>query len=226
MDNVFFNYIDWTLEENPRPFYVGKGKIKRVQQRERNAYWKNIAAKHGWRREVVYVTKDEAHAFEEEKRRILEQGTFEDGTPGRWGANLSEGGEGPSGRTGVLSSFFGRKHTPETRLKMSGVNHSHRGKRGEAHPNFGKVRTPETLAKLSGENNHGYGKKQPLSTRLKKGGENHPRASLTWNDVDAIRTRYAAGGITYKELAYEYGVKIAAIQFVVTYRTWRVRPSI
>lgn len=98
MKGIFFNYVDWTLEDVPRPFYVGKGKLPRVQLHERNAYWKNIATKFGWRREIVLATKDEQFAFEEEKRRIAVLGTFEDGTPGRWGANLTEGGEGPSGR--------------------------------------------------------------------------------------------------------------------------------
>lgn len=225
MSDVFFVYIDWTFDENPRAYYVGKGKLIRIKQRERNAYWKNIATKHGWRREIVLATKDEQFAFSEEIRHIAELGTFENGEPRRWGANLSEGGEGQSGRVGALNGFFGRKHTQATRLKMSGTNHSHQGKCGEAHPNFGKIRTPEMLAKLSGENNHGFGKKQSLDTRLKKGGENHPRAALTWEQVDSIRTRYAAGGITYKELALEHGVKIAAIQFIVTYRTWRLKPS-
>jgi hypothetical protein len=101
---VFFNYIDWTLEDIPRSFYVGKGKLKRISQRERNAYWRNIAAKHGQRREVVLATKDEAFAFEQEKRLIVELGTFEDGTLGRWGANLTEGGEGVSGRKNLTRS--------------------------------------------------------------------------------------------------------------------------
>lgn len=107
--NVYFAYVDWTLEASPRVFYVGKGNLKRTQKRERNTYWKNIAAKHGWRREVLLATKDESFAFEEEKRHIAEFGTFEDGTLGRWGANLTEGGEGASGY----------KHTQETRQKLS-----------------------------------------------------------------------------------------------------------
>lgn len=108
---------------------------------------------------------------------------------------------------------------------MSGENHPHYGKRGSAHPNFGKIRTTEMRAKLSDENNHGFRKKQSFQTRLKKGGENHPRSKLTWEIVDSIRARYAAGSVTYKELAQEYNVKIAAIQFVVTHRTWRLKPS-
>lgn len=219
---VFFNYVDWTLENPPRAFYVGKGKLKRTQQRERNVYWKNIAAKHGWRREVVLATKDESFAFNEERRRIAELGTFEDGTPGRWGANLTEGGEGVSGRYGQLNAFFGHKHSLESRVKMSGENHPHYGKRGKTHPNFGKQRTGETRKRIS---EAGKGRKDSIDTRLKKGGENNPRAALNWERVDAIRARYSQGGVTCKELAIEHGVKTHAIWRVVNLQTWTLRPS-
>jgi len=99
---IFFVYVDRT--DDGRPFYVGKGLLKRTKTLTRNAYWYNIAAKHGQRREVVLATKDEAFAFEHEKQLIAELGTFEDGTPGRWGANLSEGGEGPSGWKATTST--------------------------------------------------------------------------------------------------------------------------
>lgn len=147
---IFFVYLDWTLEDIPRPFYVGKGQLARVKRYERNAYWKNIAAKYGWHREVVFATKDEQFSFEEEKRLITELGTFEDGTLGRWGANLTEGGEGPSGwkpssewkdarrgernpRFGATNGpFLGMKHSEATRLKQS-VAHQ-----GSRNSNFGK----------------------------------------------------------------------------------------
>jgi len=44
---VFFIYIDWTLEDQSRPFYVGKGTIDRIMIRERNKHWCRIADKHG-----------------------------------------------------------------------------------------------------------------------------------------------------------------------------------
>ena len=112
---IFFIYIDWTLEEIPRAFYVGKGVYGRVHKRERNIYWKNIVIKYGWRREVIFATKSESFAFEQEKRLIAELGTFEDGTLGCWGANLTEGGEG----------FYGGKHTTETR---EAIGYAQRGK--------------------------------------------------------------------------------------------------
>lgn len=218
----FYCYVDYTLEQIPRAFYVGKGKLKRTRQRERNVYWKNIAAKYGWRRELVFGTKDESFVFEEEKRRIAEFGTFEDGTPGRWGANLTEGGEGVSGRLGCLNSFFGRKHTLESRFKMSGENHPHYGKRGETHPNFGKRRSDETKRKIS---EAGKGRRDPTEVRRKKSGENNARSVLNWDSVAAIRARYAVGDVTCKELGIEYGVKTHAIWRVVNHQTWVLNPS-
>jgi hypothetical protein len=52
---IFFVYIDWTLEDVPRSFYIGNGVFARVQKHERNAYWKNIAAKYGWKPSVDWL---------------------------------------------------------------------------------------------------------------------------------------------------------------------------
>jgi len=126
--NVFFVYIDWTLEDIPRAFYVGKGTKIRLGKRERNAYWKSIRNKYGWRREAILATKDETHAFEQEKHFIAFFNTFENGEKGRWGANLTEGGEGVSGRpawnkgikTGPLKiDRPGRKQSPESKAKIA-----------------------------------------------------------------------------------------------------------
>lgn len=190
-DKVFYNYIDWTLEKSPRAFYVGKGLIKRTQRRERNTYWQRIAAKYGWRREVVLATKDESFAFEEEKRRIAELGTFEDGTPGRWGANLTEGGGG----------IGGWKPSQEWIKARSGENNPFFGVTGENHPFFGKSHT--------------------LEWKLARSGENHHAAKLTVEDVKEIRARYADGNCTQKQLANVYGVTQCVISCIVRGKNWK-----
>lgn len=120
---VFYTYVDWTLEDPPRAFYVGKGTEKRLNERERNAYWKHIAAKYGWRREPLFATKDEAYALVQEILGILELKTFENGVLDRWGANLTAGGEG----------ITGHRRSEITRLKISqsisGCNHYNYGRR-------------------------------------------------------------------------------------------------
>lgn len=52
-------------------------------------------------------------------------------------------------------------------------------------------------------------------------GENAGLAKLTEEQVRDIRRLYAAGGVTYKELARRYGVAKYAIQSVVKRLTWR-----
>ena len=51
-------------------------------------------------------------------------------------------------------------------------------------------------------------------------GERHPRARLTTVTVRAIRSRYASGDVTQKELANEYGVSAGTISQIVTRRIW------
>ena len=51
-------------------------------------------------------------------------------------------------------------------------------------------------------------------------GELNPAAKLTEPDVKRIRERHAVGQATYRELADEYGVSLAAIGCVVNRRTW------
>jgi hypothetical protein len=97
VSSLWFVYIDWTTEEVPRAFYVGKGCKKRVQTRERNEYWKRIANKYGWRREVIMSTKDEQFVFEQEVAWIATMGTYHYDRDDGWGCNFTRGGEGPSG---------------------------------------------------------------------------------------------------------------------------------
>lgn len=47
------------------------------------------------------------------------------------------------------------------------------------------------------------------------------KSVLTDESVREIRQRYAAGGVTYKALAAEYGVTFGAISHVVSRRTWK-----
>ena len=58
---------------------------------------------------------------------------------------------------GVNNLFYGQKHTPETRKKMS------EARMGEKNPRYGKKYSPETIKKMSearmGEKNPRYGKK-------------------------------------------------------------------
>lgn len=94
---MWFVYIDWTLEEVSRPFYVGKGDKSRVCRLKRNKHHEHIAEKYGMRREIIFETKDEPEAFrvEIEKIRALRTCVYDDDYV--FGANYTVGGDGVSG---------------------------------------------------------------------------------------------------------------------------------
>jgi hypothetical protein len=52
-------------------------------------------------------------------------------------------------------------------------------------------------------------------------GEAHPGAKLTTETVQAIRTAYAAGGVTMKQLAAHYGVAASQIHNAIHGLTWK-----
>lgn len=52
-------------------------------------------------------------------------------------------------------------------------------------------------------------------------GEGDPNSKLTNEDVRFIRTRYAKGGITYRQLAARFGVHHSVIYKVITKQTWK-----
>lgn len=55
-------------------------------------------------------------------------------------------------------------------------------------------------------------------------GERLGSARLTEAEVIAIRTRYARGGVLYRELASEYGISPVQIGHIVTRRKWKHLP--
>jgi ribosomal protein S9 len=51
-------------------------------------------------------------------------------------------------------------------------------------------------------------------------GEKHPIVKLTETQVREIRIKYANGGITYQQLALEYGVSRGAINGIINRKSW------
>jgi hypothetical protein len=121
----FFVYIDWTREENPRPFYVGKGDEGRVKLLERkNPRHRAISVAYGRRREVVFSTLDEQAAFDLEEELIARHKTRGD-LEGQWSANFTAGGGGVRGRKHdeetkkqISEKLAGKSKSEATRLKM------------------------------------------------------------------------------------------------------------
>jgi hypothetical protein len=136
---MFYTYIHRRLSDN-KPFYVGKGRKKRVSShKSRNAYWMNVVAKHGLKVEVVAPWRTEVEAFEHEKFLIW---CFRD--MGFSLTNRTDGGEGVSGysppkdiRDKIAQTLRAqRSNNPEFSKKMSLLNQ-------------GKVRSEETRKKMA-----------------------------------------------------------------------------
>jgi hypothetical protein len=105
-EQKFFVYVDFRGDDG-KPFYVGKGTERRVQELKRNVVHSRIKNKHGMFRKTVFETHSEQESLEKEIQLIRELQTHID--HGNGGANFTLGGEGISGY----------KHSDEQREKMS-----------------------------------------------------------------------------------------------------------
>ena len=65
----------------------------------------------------------------------------------------------------------------------------------------------------------------PISDRSENRGERHPMTTLTKDEVVEIRERYAAGGVSQRDLATEYGVAHSTVRVIVTGDTWADAPG-
>jgi hypothetical protein len=120
---VYYVYVDFTLEQNPRAYYVGKGLKARIKRKFRNHKHQRIADSLGFDRRIFLATEDERVAFDEEERLIRELKTHVDDD---FGANYTYGGEGASGRSmneetrrRISCSLSGHTVSDDARRKMS-----------------------------------------------------------------------------------------------------------
>lgn len=143
----FYVYIHYRNDTNT-PFYVGKGKGDRAYQlctSRRSRFWLNIANKAGVTVNIIETALTETEAHDLECKIIEELRMY-----GYKLANLTDGGEGVSGRKISEHSrqlmrikATGRIHTYATRQKL------------------------KARGRLTGVNNHMYGKTHTQETRLK-----------------------------------------------------------
>ena len=153
-DGAFYVYILYKDIDFFLPFYVGKGKGRRITEHNaevinnrcknniKGKYIKAALSDHGYvPRKIVWCGHSEDDAFSEERRQIALYGRVDLGTGCL--SNLTDGGEGVSGRTGELHSRFGAEVSAETRAKISSAN------KGRSSPNKGVRASDELRAKMS-----------------------------------------------------------------------------
>src|SRR3990167_3975218 len=160
----YFGYVDYTLDDPQRPFYIGIGNFKRVNQMKRNRKHSNVVKQYGQRRVVELMCDDWAVAKAWEIGSISAYETFTTSwcfTSGL-GCNFTKGGDGT----------VGLKHTLLTRAMMSEL-------RKGTHPSE-ETRRRIGLSKLG--NTTRRGKKHRVETLIqmsidRKGKSKSPRTA-------------------------------------------------
>jgi hypothetical protein len=130
----YYTYMH-TRNDTGKPFYIGKGSARRAwdnRRSKRGAHWSNVASKHGYEVHILaqWKTEKEAHNHE----------VFLIDTMRNMGVdivNKTIGGEGSSGY----------KWNDESRAKLSAI--ASRNNSGEKNPMFGRKHSAETRVKLS-----------------------------------------------------------------------------
>lgn len=123
----FFVYVDYTIEEVPRPYYVGYGQIERLNESRRNTHHENISKKYGLTRVIVFETDDLAEAKQHEIDTIASLHTFVGDPEYVFGTNYTIGGDGSTGHPQppitdkhreAIRRANSRPKSEETRQKM------------------------------------------------------------------------------------------------------------
>jgi hypothetical protein len=187
--NDFYTYA--YLREDKTPYYIGKGKGKRLYKKSK----REVNSPKDKSR-IIFLKQNltEEEAFKHEIYMIAFFGRKDLGTGIL--RNKTDGGDGPSGairseetkqkmseaRTGENNHFYGKSHTLETRNKLS------ERFSGENHPMYGKNHSQESRQKISkvhkGKIPWNKGKKgvQIPSEETKKKRSKAMKGRKWWND--------------------------------------------
>lgn len=117
LNKRFGVYVDYTVSEPRKVFYVGKGLQGRIRNFKRNKLHTNIANKYGIERILALETNDHTEAITKEIELIATYKTYVYGENYIFGANFTRGGEGATGRKYVPTSLTLKRQSEAQRGK-------------------------------------------------------------------------------------------------------------
>ena len=192
-------------------FYIGKGIGRRAYSKNRNDYWKRIVAKYGYKVEILAHWNTEAEALSHEKLLIS---CIKD--MGIELCNLTDGGEGTIGYKHTQEhknklkgnsygesawglTFKGKKHSEESKAKMSYVRIGNKNKLGAKLSEESKVKISKSKAGKIVLAKRVLTNEQVLEIKLKVGYRNIAQLAREYK-VGESTIRRIRDGIAYKDV--------------------------
>lgn len=202
----YYTYIDWTLEDLPRPFYVGKGSGSRIRVKRRNWKHHQIQNKFGIRREIVFESDDVSQALAHEIELIAKHHTFvNDATYNGIGCNFTAGGEGgsnPSERTRTLIADSNRRRRGEKR-SVAAKKHIRDAIRASV-KRRGKWSLSDEHKRHISEGNMGHAVSVETKEKLRKTSKQmHQNPNIRKRILDALRNAIAISVLEIDPLTQE-----------------------
>jgi group I intron endonuclease len=108
----------------------------------------------------------------------------------------------------IAGSFLGRKHTDETKKKLSVF------RTGQKVSEEVKLKISNSLKDREFSNTH----RENLA--IKSRGENNARSTLTSEQVILIRNKYIPNEYGYRKLAKEFNTTVSTIEKIITRKRW------
>lgn len=227
---MFYIYR-YTCEINGK-IYIGKTnnparrKIEHLSSSIKGInYFYNAIRKHGYNNfkfEILEQCSTEEMAYKLEEFYI----NFYNSNNRKNGYNLTTGGEGlqnPSQETlqkmsinaklrvGNKNPFYGKKHSKETKNKISAANSGNQTQLGKKH-------TEQTKRKISDKNS---GKRFSIATEFKPG-QIPTNAKISFEQAQEIRKKYENGEPS-KNLQTEYNLSKSSINKIINFKTFKIR---
>lgn len=234
---LFHTYIDWTAEECPRAFYVGKGNEARTRNPERNQKHRYVRNTYGHRREIIFSSESERECLDKEIQLIAEHHTYYlDEFASEIACNFTMGGDGSTGwrpsdeqraniARGVREAYANDPHRSERQSVLM-----HRLMNDPIHREKVSIGIKNALRNMSLEKRENMLQKRSKVMSGKPSpvrGSKNPRTNLTETQVLAIKCEFIElrASMTKtqacKSLMEKHNLGFNAVYKIVSGATWR-----